>query len=221
MKKLSVAIPTSTMIDGDYLFRRCLDSLWIQSFQDFEIVVTDNSDDDVIEKICSEYKTGIKYVRNPVKGMAQNTNEAIRQSKGEIIKILYMDDFLAHEGVLERIQKIFKKQWLVTGCIHTITGDERFNAHHPDYMHDIHTGRNSIGSPSVLTIRNKNPMMFDENMTWLLDCDYYKRMYEKYGPPQVLYEIMTVIGVHEGQATNTMGDERKLQEHKYMEQKYA
>lgn len=220
--KLSVAIPTHSMKNSDYFFRRCLDSLWNQSFQDFEIVVTDNSDDNVIKEICEWYRTGIKYYRNPVKGMAQNTNEAIKRSKGELIKILYMDDYMAHDDALEKIVKHFKGYWLVTGCTHTKEGERYTHSIHiPSYSEEIKNGVNTIGSPSVLTIKNKDPLLFDEEMTWMLDCDYYKRMYELYGEPTILKDINVVIGLHSGQATNTMGEERKLQEFNYITKKYA
>lgn len=218
--KLSVALPTSDMIDKDYFFTRCLESLWHQTFQDFEIVVTDNSEDEVIENICNEYKTGIKYYRNPVKGMAQNTNEAISRSSGELIKILYMDDYLAHERSLEKIIKCFSGHWLATGCTHTINGLDFFNDHVPYYSDNIRTGNNTIGSPSVVTILNKDPLMFDESMTWLLDCDYYYRMHQLYGDPVLMRDINVCMGLHEDQATNTMGDERKLKEHQYISHKY-
>ncbi len=78
---LSLAIPTHSMLSGEYFLTRLLDSLWNQTFQDFEIVITDNSDDNVIKDICESYRTGIKYFRNPRKGMAQNTNEAIKKSQ--------------------------------------------------------------------------------------------------------------------------------------------
>ena len=79
--KMSIAIPTHGMENKQFFMKRCLDSLWNQTFQDFEIVVTDNSDDDDIKEICDFYRTGIRYYRNPIKGMAQNTNEAIRKSE--------------------------------------------------------------------------------------------------------------------------------------------
>jgi glycosyltransferase involved in cell wall biosynthesis len=217
---ITVAIPTHDMADKEILFGRCLESLWMQTFQDFEVVVTDNSEDNVIYDICKWYNTGIHYYRNPRKGMAQNTNEAIKQSKGELIKILYMDDYLVHTHALERMVNKFDGQWLVTGCNHTITGEEHFNNHIPKYSHDIHTGNNTIGSPSVLVIKNENPLLFDEEMTWLLDCDYYKRMYEKYGEPVILKDILVCIGLHPGQATHLMGDARKLQEQEYITRKH-
>lgn len=220
--ELSIAIPTSSMEHGEYLFRRCLDSLWNQTFQKFEIIVTDNSDDDIIKTICDEYKTGINYYRNPVKGMAQNTNEAIKRSKGELIKILYMDDFLAHDRSLQKIINNFEGEWLVTACTH-LKLHENFtqSIHFPTYSLDIHTGNNTIGSPSVLTIKNKDPILFDEELMWVLDCDYYRRMYDKYGEPKILRDINVILGLHPGQATHTMGNERKLKEHHYLNKKYA
>lgn len=216
---ISVVIPTSDMKNKEDFFTRCLESLWRQSYQDFEIIVTDNSDDDVIKAICDYFKTGISYYKNPIKGMAQNTNEGIRRSKGELIKFLYMDDYLAHNDSLLKILTHFNGQWLVTGCLHD-DGLGLFNPHIPHYSDDIYLGNNTIGGPSVLTIRNNEPMFFDETMTWLLDCDYYRRMHDKYGEPTILKDKNVVMGIHPSQATHTMGQERKLQEYNYMKTKY-
>lgn len=219
---ISIALPTSGMKDKDKFFIRCLNSLWDQSMQNFEVVVTDNSEDSVIEDICNYYKTGINYYRNPIKGMAQNTNEAIRRSKGDLIKILYMDDFMAEIESLKMITKKFEGQWLVTGCTHNKMG-ENFTqgVHYPVYSQDMHRGVNTIGSPSVLTIKNEEPMLFDESMTWLLDADYYYRMYQKFGEPVIINSINVVIGLHDGQMTHTMGNERKLLEQQYMITKHG
>lgn len=217
---ISICIPTSDMESKEYFFTRCLESLWNQSYQDFEIVVTDNSNDDVIKNICEYYKSGIVYYKNPVKGMAQNTNEAMRRANGELIKLLYMDDYLAHTDALRKIITHFSGHWLVSGCLHD-DGLEIFNPHVPHYSEDIYLGNNTIGGPSVLTVKNYHPMMFDETMTWLLDCDYYKRMYDKWGEPTILKDKNVIIGLHPSQATHTMGQQRKLQEYEYMTKKYA
>lgn len=220
---ISIAIPTSDFPNGDFLLRRCLDSLWSQIYMDFEVIITDNSTDTVIEAVCDDYRgLNIAYYRNPVKGMAQNTNEAIRRSKGKLIKILYMDDFMAHRRSLKYIADNFTEawSWLVTGCTHK--GEEDyFNPRYPYYSQDIHTGNNTIGSPSVLTIRNEEPLMFDEKMTWLLDADYYRRMYDLHGEPLILKDINVVMGIHNSQATQTLSDERKLKELEYMKKKHA
>lgn len=219
--KISVAIPTSNMPNGEALFRRCLDSLWDQSFQDFEIVVTDNSDDNSIRAICSYYGAGINYYRNPRKGMALNTNDAIMKSRGDIIKVLYMDDFLIDDEALETISERFEGRWLVNGCIHVDSyGVIPRDAHVPSWNDRMHEGVNTIGSPSVMAILNDDPMLFDEELTWLLDCDYYRRMRDRWGYPVIVPKPLTAIGIHDGQATNTMGDQRKQQECLYMMEKY-
>lgn len=218
---LSVCIPTSDMEGKTYFLKRALDSLWNQNFQDFEIVVTDNSTDGEIEAVCGWYGGGIRYIRNPRKGMAQNTNEGIKEAHGRLIKLLYMDDFMANDYALGDIVTNFSGEWLVTGCSHTTDGENFFNIHEPSYNDQIHLGNNTIGSPSVLTILNKTPLLFDEEMTWLLDADYYKRMHDLYGDPVFLNSVNVIMGVGQHQMTNTMGYERKLWEENYIKEKYA
>ncbi|MEK7564213.1 MAG: glycosyltransferase family 2 protein [Patescibacteria group bacterium] len=221
--KLSVCIPTYEMGGkGKDVLKRSLDILKIQNFKDFEVVVSDNSDDDEIKNLCEDteyYSLSINYFKNPIKGMAQNTNSAIKNTKGEIIKILYMDDYLANENSLKQIAETFNGYWLVTGCEHD-DGNKRYDPHYPKYNNKIYRGKNTIGSPSVLAIKNEDLILFDENMTWLLDCDYYKRMYDKYGEPQILNEINVIIGTSKYQVTNILSKYAKKKEHYYMAKKY-
>ena len=209
--KLSIAIPTHEMENREFFLKRCLDSLWEQTFQDFEIVITDNSDDDVLEKIC-EFYGGIRYFKNLRKGMAQNTNEAIKKSKGKLIKILYLDDYLLHDEVLEMIVNKFEKRWLICGAD---------NNSDPHWTEDIHTGNNKLGSPSSLTIENKDPLLFDENLTWLLDVLYYKGLYERYGEPTIMAGKHIGIGEGTHQMTHLISDERKMWEQEYLMKKYG
>lgn len=189
---ISIAIPYySKMKNAQIFLDRCLYSIREQTYQDYEIVVTEAGK------------------------MAENTNQAIKQCKGDYIKILYMDDYFADKHSLQRIVDAFKAnpkaEWLISGCS---------TNHKPYWTDNIHLGNNKLGSPSVLTIKNNKPMLFDENLGWLLDCDYYRRMYDLHGHPIILEEDNVIIGVGDHQATNTMGDEVKLQEEKYMKKKY-
>lgn len=223
---MSVVIPTHEMADRVEFFKRCMDSLWNQSFQNFEIVVSDNSDDDVIEDLCYNwYKTGVRYLRNPNKGMAQNTNWGMQNASGEIIKILYMDDYMAHDEALETIYDAFMTdtEWLATGCSHVIDFDpEPYNKHYPKFSTNIHL-ENTVGSPSVIALKNhfSKQILFDENMTWLLDADLYKRLYEAYGEPKLINDINVVIGLGEHQATHILSSELKAKEYNYSQQKHG
>ena len=186
--KLSVVIPIHNMQNGANFLWESINALMEQSFQDFEIV------------IVKEGK------------MAENTNAGIKRARGELIKILYLDDRLAHKDALKDIVEAFKGHWLITG-----TDDNPY----PYWTPDIQTGNNKLGSPSALTILNDNPMLFDENMSWLLDCDYYKRMYDKYGEPVIINEDNVIIGKGSHQMTHILTGEDKRSEEEYINKKYA
>jgi len=92
--------------------------------------------------------------------------------------------------------------------------------HYPSWNDSIHLGQNTIGSPSVLTIRNDGHLLFDETLSFLLDCDLYKRYYKQYGPPTILKDLNVAIGLHAGQTSNLMPQEEKEKEYKYIMTKY-
>lgn len=200
---LSVVIPIHNMQRGDYFLWRLTQSLMQQTFKDFEII------------IVQEGK------------MAKNTNAAIKRAHGELIKILYLDDYLAHERALQVIMDNFKStdQWLATGCLHQSTEEDFYedphSPHYPSYTKDIHRGNNRIGSPSVITIRNQGALLFDERLSFLLDCDLYRRYHDTYGAPKLVHDLGVVIGIHPGQTSNLMSDKAKLSEFEYMEKKYG
>lgn len=185
--KLSIVIPIHDMDGGAKFLWRSINMLAEQTFQDFEIIIT---------------KQG---------KMAENTNAGIKKARGELLKILYLDDTLAHHNALKEIVEAFKGQWLITGCD---------TNEYPYYTDDIETGNNKLGSPSCLTIKNDNPLLFDENMSWLLDCDYYKRMYELYGEPVILDGVHVNMGVGVHQMTHILTPEDKMREGDYMNKKY-
>lgn len=219
--KLSVAIPAYEMRGlGPKFMKRSLDMLEKQTFDDFEVVVSDNSENEEIRNLLEYYTLDIRYVKNPIKGISPNTNSAIRNSKGELIKILYEDDYLASEESLQKIVDNFSTQdkWMATGCLHYQDGS-LINPHYPAYNRDIYVGNNTIGSPSVVTIRNGIGIELDDTLTWLLDCDYYARMYKKYGEPKMIYDLNVVIGLGKHQVTNALSDAIKRQEVEYMMKK--
>ena len=84
--KLSVCIPTYEMRgEAKKVLIRSFDMLKKQTFKDFEVVISDNSEDDVVKSLCAspEYKMlNINYFKNPRKGLAQNSNEAIKNADG-------------------------------------------------------------------------------------------------------------------------------------------
>lgn len=197
--KVSICIPYHTHLQVAFFLSRLLHSIDQQSFKDYEIILT---------------KDG---------SMPVNSNAAIKKATGEIVKILYSDDYFAHPDALAKIVAAFDSDttWLVTGCLHQRIGETPHSPHYPEYTQDIHRGNNRLGSPSVLAFRKEKGLLFDEKLSFLLDCDLYRRFYDLYGAPRILNDLNIIIGIGDHQVSNTMADAAKQAEFEYLERKYA
>ena len=207
------------MQDATYYLDRCLNSVKAQSFTDYEVVISDDSNDDLLETHIRRWDLPIRYLKNPgPKSMADNANSAIGSARGGLVKILFQDDFFSSKHSLNDIADHFtdRTMWLATGCTHSMDGVTTFNDHRPYYMES----ENTIGSPSVITFRNGLPQRFDPNFHWVLDLDFYKQLYRAYGKPKIWDPPNVVIGIHPGQKTNLLTDERKAMEHQMLKIKY-
>lgn len=196
---ISVCIPTHGMEDHDYFLNRATESVYKQTYKNYEIVLT------------TEGK------------MAENTNAAIKKATGDIVKILYMDDFLYSEDALLHIAETFQggAKWAASSCLHTEDGETFYNMHLPWWSDGIVDGSNTIGSPSVVAFVNDSPTLFDEKLSWLLDCDLYHRLHRRYGEPVIIETADVAIGIGPHQMTNLLPLKNKLDEHLYLKDKYA
>jgi glycosyltransferase involved in cell wall biosynthesis len=86
-------------------FLQTLRSAIGQSYPRFEVIVSDDSNDDAIEKLTlNEKHPSIKYVKNPNPGNngRNNINGLIKLANGDFIKFLFDDDIL-HPFCVERL----------------------------------------------------------------------------------------------------------------------
>ncbi len=229
MKLISVCIPTYEMRGkGDLFLKQSFDILSQQKFKDFDVIVSDHSKNNIIKDLCEAYKNklDIHYYRNTenLGNSSANINNAIKKATGKFIKILFQDDFLCGDNSLEDIVNNFdleKDRWLITACEHSNDGINFYRPFYPKYNNKIHLGNNTISSPSVLTIKNEQPLLFDENLVWLMDCDYYKRCCDKFGGPKILNTINVVNRTGAHQVSNTVAnDALRNKEYQYILKKY-
>ena len=54
-----------------------------------------------------------------------------------------------------------------------------------------------------------------------MDCDYYKRLYNRYGLPDIVTDIVTVNRIHKNQLSETMTQDEKNAEYSIIEEKFA
>ena len=101
MQMISIVIPYHGRVE---LFKETLNSLSVQTNKNFEVIISDDSEEDesvLVQKLLSEYKDlKIIYVRTlPNLGAINNTIQGIKQAKNEYIHILHSDDLLAPECI--------------------------------------------------------------------------------------------------------------------------
>jgi GT2 family glycosyltransferase len=200
-----------------------LSKILFQTHEDIEVIISDHSRNDSILNICKDFfKRGldITYIKNEnmVGNSSANLNEAIKSAKGDIIKVIFQDDFLYHDQSIEDIVKEYQKgddvKWLVTSCCHTEDGSLYYNYMDPEYTLNILEGNNRISSPSVLSfINSEDKLLFDPDFIWLMDCDYYYRMYQKYGAPFYLKSTNVVNRHWGGQLTKILPKDIMDMEH--------
>lgn len=230
---ISIIIPSYDMngLGGTFL-DFSLKKIFNQTYQDYEVVVSDHSkhEQSDVENVCRYWtkkkSMRLKYIRNEFKrgSSSANTNAGIKNATGNIVKILFQDDFFFKDTSLEDTAKAFENSnghWLISACEHTADGQTFFRPFYPRYHDNIQYGENTISSPSVLSFRNKNNEFFDENLIWLMDVEYYKRLHDKFGDPIILNTITVANRGGSHQITNTIvSDSIKRSEFMYVSKLY-
>lgn len=186
-----------------------LNSISSQRGIDYHVFVSDNSiyNDDV-KQVCNQYNKFVTRIKNPAqkKTASNNMNNALLNSDGDVIKIMFADDFFVDDySLFDCTKPIFDGHfWSCTACCHTDDGKTFYRPFFPRYHDDIHLGVNTMSSPTTITMRRDNDTLFDDNIDYLLDVEWYKRMSLKHGPPHINTRINVVNRIHDNSLTSQL-----------------
>lgn len=221
MSKVSICVPVWEAYGrGESFLRNILFALADQSFKDFNLCVSDQSNTDKLFEVCQEYASEVQIIYcknqdNP--GFITNVNSVIELGQevgSEIIKILFQDDFILTPTVVEEtyMQMTNSPQhWAVCGFAHTIDeGRTHYNAKIPVWNDDIIRGVNTFSSPSILSMKKDSIEYFDENLTMLMDCEMYYRLHSKYGEPLIMQQIHISNREHQNQTSRLMQSQEEF-----------
>lgn len=223
--RFSICIPTWEQHGyGTIFLNHLLNTIDTQTFTDYEVIISDHSvNDNIYKLILSRNNNKIKYFKFSDKygNGVSNTNNSLKQAEGEIIKIMFQDDFFYDNKSLEIIDLTFNNgcKWLVNACNHTTDGINVYRDFYPKWNDNILYGQNTISSPSVLSFINEDISFFDENLTMLMDVEYYHQLFLKYGTPYFLNKILITNRLHEFQISS-MYDKNIDSEIDYVKNKY-
>lgn len=114
--RVTVGMP---VYNGDNYLAETLDSIVAQSYQNFEVVISDNGSTDGTERICREYAAKdprFQYHRSDVNlGVSRNFKRTVGLSSGDYFMFLAHDDKLAPE-FLEQCVAVLDAQPEVALC---------------------------------------------------------------------------------------------------------
>jgi glycosyltransferase involved in cell wall biosynthesis len=208
MNLFSICIPTYEMSGyGPKMLRGLFDNLKSQTVQDFEIIISDQSEDLETYKVCEEYSDvhTIKYIKNFYANgrSAHNLNICLDSSTGKIIKVIFEDDYFLDCDALKKIANKYNEgyKWVMNSFTHTQDDENFFNYMTPSLNDHLLDGVNTMGNPSNLSFLRSHKQYFDEDLLYLVDCEFYYRMNLLYGCPGIVNDTLVAIRYHESSAT--------------------
>jgi glycosyltransferase involved in cell wall biosynthesis len=114
--RISIGLP---VCNGENFLKETLDSILNQTFENFELIISDNASTDKTEEICREYAgkdRHILYYRNEENiGASQNFNRVFHLSRGEYFKWAAHDDVLA-PTFLEKCIRVLDSDCSIVLC---------------------------------------------------------------------------------------------------------
>lgn len=109
MPKISLNMITHNR--GKFL-SEAIDSILLQTFQDWELIIVDDGSTDDTNEIIKEYQMRdkrIKYIKNEDNlGIVKSRNKALENSTGQYIAVLDSDDVWCDENKLARQVKVLE-----------------------------------------------------------------------------------------------------------------
>lgn len=215
--KVSVCIPVYEANGlGVFFLQKNLSSILSQTYNNLEIVISDHSKNNEIENYIHNLQNDkIKYLRysDNIGWPSHNTNNAIKNSTGDYVKLMNMDDYIIGDDTIEIMVSLLQKdyKWVVSGCkSYNYETNVYYNYVIPriesDGTHLLH-GINYIGCPSVGLIPKNE--FFDTEVIYMIDCELWYRLFKKYGYPGTLEDYRIVIGTGSHDLTSKLKDKEK------------
>jgi glycosyltransferase involved in cell wall biosynthesis len=192
---------------GRFLLR-LLRSLSEQTLKPTEVILISNHELIYEEKLKTEFskKLNLVFLLQESLGAAENINNGVAACSGELVKILFQDDYLCELEALRRQAGLIIRsgsKWLVAACNHSNENEGTISrVLIPKFTRRIGLARNTIGAPSVVMFNREKFIPFDESLRYVFDCEWYLSMRHNFGDPVTSKTVDVTIGLHDGQATH-------------------
>lgn len=175
--KISVLTPTYKSLP---ILKETLDSLFKQTYQNFELIICNDSNDEkelkeFLDKNYKEFESKIIFEQNQKNlGYSFNIKKCFDKSSGEIIFLLAQDDIIIDSGHFQEIINIYKNYpsvgftsrpyfWFdyeITNILRRVPKSNKRIIKNNDPEENINVLMNSIGQLSGLTFKRLESMNY-------------------------------------------------------------
>jgi glycosyltransferase involved in cell wall biosynthesis len=223
---ISICIPAYSRT---HFLQRLLNSIAIQTFTNYEVIITDDSPGTEVTELVKQYtgKFPLIYHKNPITlGTPENWNEAVRHASGEWIKIMHDDDWFAEADSLELFVQSAEdgEANFIFSAYRSVY--ENGSAPREMFLSRIDKNRiaanpaillstNFIGPPSACMYKNNKEVSYDKRLKWLVDLDFYIR-YPGIKQSYYIAEPLVNVGVHSAQVTASSFKQRSVEIPEYL-----
>ena len=201
--------------NSDKYLREAIDSVYAQTFQNWEIIFWDNASSDKSPKIAQSYDEKIKYFRSEQTTLLGEARDlAARQAEGKYLAFLDCDDLWMKDKLEKQVQ-IFKggnqNLALVYGRAKIIYGENETTDFFPKKNQNLHEGDifnylckgNFIPCVSAMVDKNKfyESGGFPKGIKHSPDYVVFLNIAKKYDV-RSMKDIHCKYRIHEGNMTN-------------------
>lgn len=209
---ISICIPAYKRLP---FLTRLMNSIAEQSYTQFEVILSDDSDDDTVADYLQsmQFNFTIHYYKNiPSLGTPANWNFAISKAQGEWIKLIHDDDwFTSKDSLQEFAYATSQGPKFIYSAYSNYFESQQCNQliqHKRSDIIDVIKqpllllSDNIIGPPSVTLFHKSIIEKYDERMKWRVDLEYYIRVLQQEKEIYYLPKTLIQVGVSESQVTN-------------------
>jgi glycosyltransferase involved in cell wall biosynthesis len=213
MPLISICIPAYKHV---HFLERLLDSISVQTFKDYEVIITDDSPDDDVAQLATRFSSTLKilYLKNKeALGTPENWNEGIRKANGTWVKLMHDDDWFADENSL---QFFYHATLLHPDCTFFFSAynniEENSGTVETVYLkpfghfllsqNPLNLFRKQyIGNPSCTLIKKHSNIMYDKDFKWVVDFEFYIRYLKVEEKFFYINKPLINVGINDQQVT--------------------
>lgn len=220
--KVSIVIPAYRNLS---MLIRLLNSIRMQSYTDYEVIITDDTPGQEVEEYISSQQRSIVYRHNiPSLGSPKNWNFGLELCQGQYIKPMFTDDFFSESDSLQKMVNLldqnptsdiaFCGSWQVSdnGRYARAITHSQAKKLKKDFRYIY--AANVIGAPSAVIFR-KCSVRFNTDLVWLVDVDFYLRILGSNSHFAYTTDPLVSIGIHEDQTTNRVASNPEINLREY------